>query len=440
MSLLCNGIGLDDDKAPLIRRLTEANAEAAELVAELEESKHHLELCNRNLAGANARSAELLAELQERREELEWANANLKESFDENKRLLGIAAHDIRSGVGAISATAEILCNSIGRNAGHSYSEAELIRKESRRLLIFLEGLLDKSCADLGQIKIRPARIDMTAIANDSRHVHESLAALKSQTIQVKNESGIPSAFADPIRARQVVDNLLSNAIKFSPPRALITIEIRTLDNFVEVAVIDEGPGLTAADLKKVFCEFAQLSAKPTANEQSHGLGLSIVKSIIMLHGGSVWAENRPDGCGARFCFTFPVPAVCTRTCQILAVDDQELNRRLIKTLIERSGHSVETCNSGLEAVETINKQSFDMVFMDVEMPGLSGLEAATRIRETGWDKDTLPIVAVTGHADAIHHRLCVECGMNDVVQKPIDKETLDHMIAKWLPKTPGIN
>jgi CheY-like chemotaxis protein len=162
----------------------------------------------------------------------------------------------------------------------------------------------------------------------------------------------------------------------------------------VHVTVDDEGPGLTAEDLENVFREFAAMSAKPTADEQSHGLGLSIVKRIVVLHGGNAWAENRKDRQGARFCFTMPVPAESVRKCRILAVDDQALNRQVIKRLLSQAGHEVETRGSGAEAIEAIRQGEFDMVFLDVEMPGISGLEATKRIREAGYGVEQLPIIA----------------------------------------------
>jgi signal transduction histidine kinase len=424
-----------EDTALLITRLTEANAEAAELVAELEESKERLERSNQNLAAANARSAELLAELQDRREELEWSNANLKKAFEDNKRLLGVAAHDIRSGIGAIAATSELLCLSLGAAEGESPGEAELIHKESRRLLVFLEDLLEKSCAELGQIKIRPVKCDLAEIVTESMSAFENLAAKKRQRMELEHGEGAAVVFADPIRARQVVDNLLSNAIKFSPAGARITIGMRTRDGLVHVTVDDEGPGLTAEDLENVFREFAAMSAKPTADEQSHGLGLSIVKRIVVLHGGNAWAENRKDRQGARFCFTMPVPAESVRKCRILAVDDQALNRQVIKRLLSQAGHEVETRGSGAEAIEAIRQGEFDMVFLDVEMPGISGLEATKRIREAGYGVEQLPIIAVTGHGDALHCSLCLDSGMNETVQKPVNAGVLEQMVAKWAPR-----
>jgi signal transduction histidine kinase/ActR/RegA family two-component response regulator len=434
MKTICTAQEAAHEEATLVRRLTEANAEAAELVAELEESKERLERSNHNLAAANARSAELLAELQSQREELEWANANLKEAFEENKRLLGIAAHDIRSGVGAIAATAELLCEVLRHSADPGVTEAELIHKESRRLLEFLEGLLDKSRAELGQIKIRPTMVDVATIIQDSIRAHEGLARRKIQTIEANRAGDLPAVLADPVRTRQVLDNLLSNAIKFSPLGGHIAVEMRGLDDFVEVAVNDEGPGLTKTDLDKVFSEFAQLSAKPTANEQSHGLGLSIVKNIVQLHGGRVWAENRADRTGARFCFTLPALRKSPAK-RVLAVDDQALNRHLLKKLLESSGHTVETCRSGAEAVEAVKAREFDLVFMDVEMPDMDGLQATKLIRSTGRDEAHLPIIAVTAHTDADHLSLCLDCGMNDTIQKPVDKGILEQVVAKWTPR-----
>jgi signal transduction histidine kinase len=427
----------EGDEARLIRRLTQANAEAAELVAELEESKEQLERSNQNLAAANARSAELVVELQERREELEWANASLKEAFEENKRLARITAHDVRSGVAAIVATAEVLCDALRKHTCEGLNEANLIYRESRHMLECLESLLGNSCTYLGQIKIRPKNIDLTSIVQDARDAHEGLASQKLQTIEISGDGKSSPVFADPIRIRHVLDNLLSNAIKFSPQHAHITIEIRRLDDFAQVSVTDEGPGLTNSDLEKVFLEFTQLSAKPTGNEPSHGLGLSIVKKIIELHGGQVCAENRTHGLGARFSFTLPIPAESTGAWRILAVDDQALNRHVLKRLLEKSGHTVETCRNGLEAVEAVKGGHFDIIFMDVEMPEMSGVEASKVIRSTGRDQGHLPIIAVTAHTDASHLSQCMDSGMNDAIQKPINKELLDRAVTKWVLRAP---
>lgn len=427
----------DSEEQSLIQRLAQANAEAAELVAELEESKEQLERSNRNLAAANARSAELVAELHDRRDELEWANANLKEAFEENKRILGVAAHDIRSGISGIAATAELLSQVLVKNSGEAHTEATLIHKESHRLLDLLEGLLDTSSTGLGRIKIRPGTMDLDAILQNSRNMQERLASQKFQTIELTTRATPIIVLADAIRIRQVLDNLLSNAIKFSPLHASITIATNTLDGIVQVSIADEGPGLTEADLAKVFSEFTQLSAKPTANEQSHGIGLSIVKRIIELHRGRVWAENRADRRGARFCFTLPLALESTRACQILAVDDQALNRHLVKKLLESRGHTVETCRSGLEALEVLKHRSFDLVLMDVEMPDMSGLEATRIIRSKGQDEAHLPIIAVTAHSDPGHLSQCLDSGMNEALQKPIDRGDLDRMVAKWIPKLP---
>jgi CheY-like chemotaxis protein/anti-sigma regulatory factor (Ser/Thr protein kinase) len=260
-------------------------------------------------------------------------------------------------------------------------------------------------------------------------------AEVKGQAIDLRIQDQASRLDADPVRLRQVLDNLLSNAVKYGERSTRITVEVWSEDDQVGVAVLDEGPGLTDEDFGRAFQEFARLSAQPTGGESSHGLGLSIVKRIVEQHGGRIWVENRADRKGARFAFLLPRAKLRDRPCRVLVVDDQVMNRLILKRLLERAGHEVEDVAGGAEAIRAAAEGTHDLVLMDVEMPGVDGLEATRRIRSQGRDEQTLPIIAVTGHSDPAHLSRCLDAGMNDAVTKPVEPGRLELVLRRWAPR-----
>lgn len=412
--------------------LARANAEAAEVVAELEERSEQLRSSNTMLAQANVRSAELVAELQARREELEWTNANLKQAHEERKRILSIAAHDLRSGIGGIRGLSEILCEELANSSSEVCEQAQLIHRESARLLDLLEDILDESRAQMGKLELRRRRMRLTDILGESVEVQRRACSAKGQTIEICSRCGDQDVEADPVRLRQALDNLLSNAGKYGPPDSAIRVEVWEENAQIVIAVVDEGPGLQAADFDKAFKEFSRLSAQPTAGEPSHGLGLAIVKKIVEQHNGRVWVENRTDRSGARFCMMLPSANVTQVAHRILVVDDRAMNRLIMKRLLERAGHEVEAADDGEEAVRAASHGSFDLVFMDVEMPGMDGLAATRAIRARGRGDEVLPIIALTGHTDPSLLATCFDAGMNDTLCKPVDPAQLSEIVRKW--------
>ncbi|MBM3319858.1 MAG: response regulator [Candidatus Eisenbacteria bacterium] len=417
-------------------RLAEANVRSAELVAELEERSEELHRANEKLARANAISAELVAELQARREELEWANTNLRRAGEEKKRILGVAAHDLRGGIGGIHNLATLLAESIAGAAGEVAQHVALLREESGRLLRLLESILEEARTGAGKLEIQRVPTDLGLLVREATRFHEGNAHGKGQLLVADVPDPAPVVEADSLRIRQVLDNLVSNAIKYAPGSTRITVRVSETGNEALVSVLDEGPGLSDEDLQKAFGEFCRLSAKPTGGEESHGLGLAIARRIVEAHEGRIWAENREDARGAHFGFALSREGAEISALRILVVDDGSINRSIAKKFLEKAGHSVDVASDGREAIACLSRERYDLVLMDVEMPGTSGLDATVEIRSSEDPERRIPIIALTGHADKESREACLRAGMNDVVVKPFDPKTLRLAVNRWARKS----
>jgi len=412
--------------------LAQANVRSAELVAEVEAKNDLLGRSNGNLARANARSAELVAELQARREEMEWINTGLRQANEETKRVLGVAAHDVRSGLNGIYGFSDLLAEQIAGSDSEAGYRAGMIRDESKRLIDLLESLLNETSSKMGREKLRTTTVDLLDLLRDSLEIQSGTAIRKGQVLTIRKIDDEMAVDADSVRIRQVYDNLISNAVKYAPADSEIVIQMLAEEGMVGAAVLDQGPGLTRTDLENVFGEFAQLSAKPTGGEESHGLGLSIARKIVDQHGGKIWAENREDGPGARFGFLLPAAGGGVGSCNVLVVDDEPIIRKLFAELLRRFGHSADFCADGREALEAVQHSEYDLVLMDVEMAEMNGKETTLAIRELGLDEEHLPIIAVTGHGDPAHLSECLNSRMNDTITKPITAENLKSLLGKW--------
>jgi len=287
--------------------LARANVHGAELMAEIELKNEEIGRLNGALSRANADASELLAELECKNAELEELNETLKRTSDEKSRLLGVAAHDLRGGIGGMSGLADLLDDTLtspGEEAGELISA---MREEGRRLLDLLSSLLDVSRVEQGRLDLNPERLPLATVVGHAVRFHRRFAENKNQRIRVVYPKSPVVVMADSLRIRQVLDNLISNAVKYAPHGTRICVTIEAAGGGGVVRVLDEGPGLTNADLAKVFKFFSPLSARPTGGESSHGLGLAIARKVVEAHAGRIWCENRSGGPGACFAFSLPM-------------------------------------------------------------------------------------------------------------------------------------
>ncbi len=240
-----------------------------------------------------------------RRLSAQWLRLQRANGF--KNEILGTVAHDLKNPLGVILGRTEMLKEliSTGASVGGVLAQVDHIRDATKRLTTMVDHLISDAMADAFDITIRREPVDVAALVQEVAEANRPLAVNKQQTIAVTAPPNIVT-MCDTDRIREAIDNLISNAIKYSPMGGRIAVTVTHEDNDTIVRVTDEGAGLSPEDLGRLFGRFQRLSAKPTAGESSTGLGLSIVKRIIDMHGGEVTAESDGPGKGATFTITLP--------------------------------------------------------------------------------------------------------------------------------------
>ncbi len=259
-------------------------------------------------------------ELKHARDTIVRYGQELSRLNEEKNEFMGIAAHDLRNPLGAITGYAEMVLEEVGSlppSASESWARvgkevtdcAGRIQETSKRMAEMVQNLLDANRIERGEMQLNLASLDLSQAVAAVLETQRPRAVAKQQTLHWQNEAGPVSVLADATVLTQVIENLVSNAVKYSPTGKNIYVRLRRLPEGTRCEVQDEGPGLSAEDQKKLFGKFARLSAKPTGGEHSTGLGLSIVKKMVEAMNGKVWCESEL-GKGATFVVQFPTTPV----------------------------------------------------------------------------------------------------------------------------------
>jgi signal transduction histidine kinase/CheY-like chemotaxis protein len=271
------------DNVILYRQLHEANTQLEDRVAQR----------TRALMQAN------------RRLSAQWLRLQRANGF--KNEILGTVAHDLKNPLGVILGRTEMLTELIGAGSSKESltAQVEHIRDAARRLTLMVDDLISDAMADAFDITIRREPVDVASLVGEVADANQPLAANKQQTITVSAPPNYVT-MCDADRMREAIDNLISNAIKYSPIGGKIAVLVDHAHNNTLIRIADQGAGLSPEDIGRLFGRFQRLSAKPTAGESSTGLGLSIVKRIIDMHGGQVTAESGGPGRGSTFTVTLP--------------------------------------------------------------------------------------------------------------------------------------
>jgi signal transduction histidine kinase len=272
-------------------------------------------LLYQQLQDANARLEERVtqrtAELTAANDRLATQGRRLREANRFKGEILGTVAHDLKNPLGVIMGRAEMLTDLLGLQPpalDGARAQIDHIRDSAKRLTGMVDALISDAMSDALDISIRSQTIDLVALVDRVVEANRPLAERKDQVVEVRKPEALV-ATGDPDRLQEAVDNLVSNAVKYGPVGSAITVEVKARGDRNAIAVHDEGPGLSPEDIARLFGRFQRLSAKPTAGESSTGLGLSIAKRIVELHGGSIETESRGPGQGATFTILLPAEA-----------------------------------------------------------------------------------------------------------------------------------
>lgn len=289
------------DKVLYERKISESEKELAVEQARTEEIIRQKHILEEQAAKIQLKNTEL----NEKNIQLNSVIHQLEEANEFKMKILGIASHDLKNPIAGIKLSAEMLIK-YEMSASEIVHSLQMITDSSKRMLDIVVNLIDVAARELGQIKLNTSVLDITKLTRKTINEYLDRASEKSQTLQFYTEEHL-TITADEMRLRQVLDNLISNAIKYSEFGKTIHVSVSQSIKGVTIAVKDEGQGLTDADKQLLFRDFQKLSARPTGGEGSTGLGLAVVKHLVELHGGNVWAESDGKDKGSTFYVELPV-------------------------------------------------------------------------------------------------------------------------------------
>ncbi|BDG01985.1 hypothetical protein AMOR_09810 [Anaeromyxobacter oryzae] len=370
---------------------------------------------------------------------LRQSEQSLREADRRKDDFLGMLSHELRNPLAPIRNSVYILNHA--DPAGEPARRARaVIQRQTEHLTRLVDDLLDVTRIARGKIELRRERIDVADVVR--RTAEDLRAVLSSRDLELVVE--VPPArlwvHADETRLAQVVGNLLHNAGKFTPPGGRVEVSVRAGDGIAELRVRDTGVGIEPELLERVFEPFVQSERSLARTQGGLGLGLALVKGIVELHGGSVRAESAGPGRGAELVVILPLastpearsaPAGETTPGagrRVLVVDDNRDAAESLAQLLEVRGHTADVAFDGPTAIRMAGATRYDVILCDIGLPGMSGYEVATALRNGAGNGAQL--IAVSGYAQPEDLARAADAGFDGHVAKPADPERILQLLA----------
>ncbi|WP_258099941.1 PAS domain S-box protein [Marinoscillum pacificum] len=394
-----------------------------------------------------------ISKLKETNKQLREAKEVAERSLQIRERFLANMSHEIRTPMNGVIGMIDLLGSTELDEEQSEYIRT--IKKSSDSLLHILNDILDLSKIEAGKMKLRQDPVKLIDTFEKVYELYSQQAHLSKNSLYYHLDESLPEyILADETRLTQVLSNLTSNAIKFSPQKGTINLSIRVMEQKsnkykFKVSIKDSGIGISKKDIDKLFQNFSQIDSSSSKNFSGTGLGLAISKELVKSMDGDIGVASTP-GFGSTFWFTFWAESIPSEQVvekkddgaiikefketspRILLVDDNNINRNVACTILTKAGCQVEEAQSGFEAIEKVKAKKFDLIFMDIQMPEMDGVEATQKIKGLKL-KNLAPIVAMTAYSMEEDRTKFLSKGLDDYIAKPIKAINLIDKVKSWI-------
>ena len=391
------------------------------------------------------------AEILLREQSARAAAENASRSKDE---FLATVSHELRNPLNAILGWARVLVDENDLDAERRRKGLDVILRNAKTQVQLVEDILEVSRIITGKMKLSTGPVDVEAACDAAIEAVRAAAAAKRVGIEARIERPLGMIVADEDRLLQILWNLLLNAVKFTPADGSVSLHAQRLGDAIELVIVDTGEGIDPGFLPYVFDRFRQFDGSTTRKHGGLGLGLAIVRHLAELHGGTVRAESRGRGHGARFTVRLPAEASSSDDTKeaalpapppsrrgeakkplsgrsVVVLDDDDDMRELLAMILEDAGAVVRCFSTVAEALAAVGTSPPDVAISDLAMPGEDGYAFVRKVRSACVDgTKAIPIVAMTAYARAEDRRRVLDAGFDRHVAKPIEPEELVEALA----------
>jgi signal transduction histidine kinase/ActR/RegA family two-component response regulator len=393
--------------------------------------------------GADRRFVVVLSDVTAARRLAQEERHRADESADGNQRndrFLAMLAHELRNPLNAIS-TANALTDRLGPAHERTARLQETIARQTGHLARLVDDLLEVSRFTRGRITLRRERIDIADVLAQTVAASQPLADSRRQTIHLAADRSL-YIDGDPLRLEQVFSNVIHNALKYSEPGTEVHVVARRVDGKVVVRIRDQGIGIPASQLAQVFDLFTQVDDSLARSVGGLGIGLTLARTLVELHGGTIEANSEGLGRGAEFVMQFPAATLETaraarpaapmphaRPLSLVVIEDNEDAAELLGSLLKTLHHRVHVTHDGLSGLTTALSVCPDATLVDIGLPGIDGYQVAENLRGAPATRHTY-LVAITGYGRPEDRARALAAGFDRYIVKPITLAALEDALS----------